>query len=124
LTIRTVLGTACDAEVTGPPRVVDLGMEFWDNGAVTMHYDFWGSSTGYAAVWAAWTLSEGVEGSGLAYEGLPCSGAEFEPSGAPTTLTGYFSATGQAFSAIEVRRYMGRAEGEIVYYLEWKAERL
>jgi hypothetical protein len=121
LSVQGVFGAGdCDAAST-PTRNTLLRMEFFDNATVALSYDHPDSPSDHAADWTGWVLEGGLEGSGTAYEGLPCSGAELEPSGAPTTLTGYFGADGQTFSAIEVRRYMGRADGEIVYHLEWRA---
>lgn len=122
LTLRDVAGAECD-EAIGTTRLQDLWMDIFDNGTITMHYDQRAGPTGHAADWTAWTLDQSLEGSGAAYEGMPCSGADDEPSGAPSTLTGYFSADRRTFTGLEIRRYMGRADGEIVYYLEWKARR-
>ena len=77
-----------------------------------------------AAALTGWRMEGGFEGAGLAYEGLPCSGAALEPAGAPTTLTGYFSGDGRSFSGVEVRRYMGRPQGDIVYHVEWEAAKV
>jgi hypothetical protein len=120
LKIREVLGTDCDAPLDATRRV-DLRVEFADNGTVAMRYSQSQPDFADAAAVRGWTLEQSFEGSGLAYEGLPCSGAALEPSGAPTTLTGYFSDDGRMFSGVEVRRYMGRPQGEIVYHLEWEA---
>jgi len=123
LTVRDVAGAECD-EAIGTTRRQDLWMDVHDDGTIALHYDHRPGQTGHAADWTGWTLDQAFEGSGAAYEGMPCSGADEEPSGAPSTLTGYFSADRHTFTGLEIRRYMGRADGEIVYYLEWKAERL
>ena len=123
LALRDVAGAACD-EAIGTTRLQDLWMDIHENGTIAMHYDHRLGTMGHAADWTGWTLDQGFEGSGAAYEGMPCSGADDEPSGAPSTLTGYFSADRGTFTALEIRRYMGRANGEIVYYLEWNARRL
>jgi hypothetical protein len=120
LKIREVLGTDCDAPIEAARRV-DLRVEFTDDGTVAMRYSQPQRDFADAASVSGWTLEQSFEGAGVAYEGLPCSGAAFEPSGAPTTLTGYFSDDRRTFSGVEVRRYMGRPQGEIVYHLEWEA---
>jgi hypothetical protein len=123
LKIRDVLGTDCDVALDGT-RVVDLRIEFDEGGAVAMRYSQPAREFVDAAAVTGFTLETGYEGAGLAYEGLPCSGAALELEGAPTTLTGYFSDDRRTFSGVEVRRYMGRPQGEIVYHLEWQAERV
>jgi len=123
LKIREVLGTDCAAPLDATRRV-DLRVEFADNGTVAMRYSQPQRDFADAAAVSGWTLEQSFEGAGVAYEGLPCSGAALEPSGAPTTLTGYFSDDGRTFSGVEVRRYMGRPNGEIVYHLEWEALRV
>ena len=123
LKIRDVLGTDCDAPLDSTRRV-DLQVEFADNGTVAMRYPQPQRDVADAAAVRGWTLERSFEGAGLAYEGLPCSGAALEPAGAPTTLTGYFSDDGRTFSGVEVRRYMGRPQGDIVYHLEWEAAKV
>ena len=120
LKIRDVMGTDCDAALDGT-RLVDLRIEFAEDGTVAMRYSQPSREFADAATVKGWTLEGGFEGAGLAYEGLPCSGAALELAGAPTTLTGYFSGDGTTFSGVEVRRYMGRPQGDIVYYVEWEA---
>jgi len=121
LTVRTVLGTDCDHPALGATRLVELQMDFADDGTVTMRYGHPGRPSVDAASLTGWTLDDGFEGAGVAYEGLPCSGAALELAGAPTTLTGYFSADGRTFEGVEVRRYLNRPMGDIVYHLEWRA---
>jgi hypothetical protein len=123
LTIRDVLGTDCHAALDGA-RLVDLRVEFAESGTVAMRYSHSAREFADAAAMTGWTMERAFEGSGFAFEGLPCSGAALEPTGAPTTLTGYFSDDGRTFSGVEVRRYMGRPDGDIVYHLEWQAERV
>jgi hypothetical protein len=123
LRIRAVLGAECEESVVGGTRSVDLEMQFAEDGTVAMRYAHPLRPGSAGAGVRGWTLEGGFEGSGLAYEGLPCSGASFEFGGAPTTLTGYFSDDGRSFSGVEVRRYLGRPAGEIVYHLEWRASR-
>jgi hypothetical protein len=122
--IRTVLG-AGDCDASGEPvRAVPLGIAHRADGTVAVYYDRDDWPAGHVADWTGWVVEHGFEGTGTAYEGLPCSGTELEPAGAPSTLTGYFSGDGRMFTAVEVRRYLGRDAGEIVYHLEWTAERV
>lgn len=123
LTIRDVAGVEC-GDAVGNLRSVDLATDLHDDGTIAMYYDDPSWPAAHAGEWTGWTLENGFEGSGMAYEGMPCSGADTEPSGAPSTLTGYFSADRTTFTANEVRRYMGRPDGEIVYYVEWRARRV
>jgi hypothetical protein len=122
LKIRDVMGIECDVTLDGT-RSVDLRVEFAEGGTVAMRYSQPTREFADAAAVTGWTIAGGFEGAGVAYEGLPCSGAAQEPTGAPTTLTGYFSDDNRTFQGVEVRRYMGRPDGDIVYHVEWKAQK-
>lgn len=123
LRVQDVAGIECTDQTLHAARAVELAVEVRDTGRLTLslHHDT--SPTSHAE-WTGWMLEGGLEASGAVYDGLPCSGAADEPDGAPSTLTGSFSADGDRFTAMEIRRYMGREEGEIVYYLAWTAERV
>jgi hypothetical protein len=122
LTLREVYGAgACDAGI-GTTRRVLLRVEFSDHDAVAMQYQSDLAPVDHAR-WMGWIAGDGVEASGLAVEGLPCSGAHASGAGALTLLTGYFSADGQTFTGTEMRRYASPVAGEIVYYLDWRARR-
>jgi hypothetical protein len=121
LSVRDVAGVDCPPEVLGPPRRLDLRVDVRDDGSLSLYYDTESWTPDHAAAWTGWRLEDGFEGAGVAFEGLPCSGANTEPDGAPTTLTGVFSPDGLTFTAVEVRRYLGRHAGEVLYYLDWRA---
>ena len=120
--IRDVMGTDCDV-ASGATREVDLRIDFGEGGIVAMRYSQPARAFADAAALSGWTVAGGFEGAGVAYEGLPCSGVALEPAGAPTTLTGYFSDDNRSFAGVEIRRYMGRPDGDIVYHVEWKAQK-
>jgi hypothetical protein len=124
LTIRVVLGIDCRDGALEGTREVDLWVEYAEDGTVAMRYSQPARPATELAVVTGWMLDGGFEGAGTAYEGLPCSGAPFEPGGAPTTLTGYFSEDGRTFTGVEVRRYMARPEGDLVYHVEWNASKV
>ena len=124
LTIREVFGIECGHQDIGQTREVDLQMSFSDDGTVSMRYGLPQRMSPDAAEVSGWTLDGGFEGSGVAYEGLPCSGRALELAGAPTTLTGYFNDDRSTFTGVEVRRYLNRPGGDIVYHVEWSATRL
>ena len=121
LSIRDVAGADCPPEVLGPPRRLDLRVDIRDDGSLSLYYDTKSWTADHAAAWTGWRLEDGFEAAGVAFEGLPCSGADTEPDGAPSTLTGAFSADERTLTAVEVRRYMGRDAGEVLYYLDWDA---
>lgn len=122
LRILDVAGTECTDQTLHAPRSVELIVEVRDTGRMTLFLHHEASGPPHAQ-WTGWMLEGGIEASGAVYSGLPCSGATEEPDGAPSTLTGYFSADGSSFEAMEIRRYTGRAAGEIVYYVTWTGAR-
>ena len=120
LTVREVYGAGeCNAGI-GTTRQVLLRVEFTDHDAVAIQYEGKASPTDQAK-WMGWIYGDGVEASGVAFEPLPCSGAD--ASGALTLLTGYFSPDGQTFTGTEMRRHASPVAGEIVYYFDWHAHR-
>ena len=121
-TMREVYGAGdCDAGI-GTTRRVVLRVEFTDHDAVAIQYES-DASPADQARWMGWISGDGVEASGVAYERLPCSGADASVAGALTLLTGYFSPDGQWFTGTEMRRHASPVAGEIVYYFDWHAHR-
>ena len=123
MTVREVDGAlVCDLN-PGATREVALGMDVYENQAIVLYYHRATSPEPPQAHWTGWRHGQAYEGTGVSFEAMSCGGAR-RAEGSPTTLTGYFSADGQTFSAAEARRLPLPGGGETVYYVDWVATRV
>lgn len=120
LDVVDLTGAECPDDSLRVHRSVWLTVEVRDTGEVALSYrpDVSAAPT---AEWQGWLRDSGVEASGTVFDDLPCSGYASSADGAPSTLTGYFSPDARTFSAMEIRRYIGGEDGDIVYYVSWNA---